>query len=46
VKLELVEERRDLPNPATYFTSTEAAYPYEATLLPVVKRRLLRQLAA
>lgn len=46
VKLELVEERRDLPNPATYFTSTEAVYPYEATLLPVVKRRLLRQLAA
>jgi len=46
VKLELVEERRDLPNPATYFTSTDAAYPYEATLLPVVKRRLLRHLAA
>ncbi len=45
VKLELVEERRDLPNPATYFTRSDTPYPYEATLLPVVKRQLLRHLS-
>ena len=44
LKLELVEERRDLPNPATYFTSTAVDIPYEDTLLPVVKRRLIRRL--
>jgi len=46
IKLELVEERRDLPNPATYFFQTDLAFPFEATLLPIVKRRFLRQLAS
>jgi len=44
VKLELMEERKDLPNPATYFFNTEIAFPYERTMLPVVKRRLMRHL--
>lgn len=46
IKLELVEERRDLPNPATYFSNTDLHVPYRETLLPVVKRRLVRRLAA
>ena len=45
VKLELVEERTDLPNPATYMFNTDLAYPYESTLLPVAKRTLMRHLA-
>jgi len=44
VKLQLLEERRDLPAPATYFSSIEVEVPYQETLLPVVKRRLVRQL--
>lgn len=44
VKLELMEENRDLPNPATYFFDAEIAFPYERTMLPVVKRRLMRHL--
>lgn len=44
VKLELVEENQDLPNPATYFFDTEEVFPYERTMLPVVKRRLMRHL--
>ncbi len=44
VKLELMEEHRDLPNPATYFFDAEIAFPYERTMLPVVKRRLMRHL--
>lgn len=44
LKLELMEENRDLPNPATYFFDAEVAFPYERTMLPVVKRRLMRHL--
>mgnify|MGYP006280657871 FL=1 len=46
VKLDLLEERRDLPNPATYFSNTDLEVPYQETLLPVVKRRLIRHLAS
>jgi hypothetical protein len=46
IKLELVEERRDLPNPATYFFQTDLAFPFQETLLPIVKRRFLRRLAS
>lgn len=45
VKLQLLEERRDLPAPATYFSNVDLDVPYQETLLPVVKRRLVRQLA-
>jgi len=45
VKLQLLEERRDLPAPATYFSKTDVNVPYKETLLPVVKRRLVRQLS-
>jgi len=45
IKLDLLEERRDLPKPATYFSRTDLEVPYEETLLPVVKRRLIRRLA-
>ncbi|WP_233993969.1 hypothetical protein [Salinibacter altiplanensis] len=45
IKLQLIEERRDLPNPATYFSKIARTVPYQETLLPVVKRRLVRQLA-
>jgi hypothetical protein len=45
IKMDLLEERRDLPNPATYFSNTDLNVPYKETLLPVVKRRLIRRLA-
>jgi hypothetical protein len=45
IKLDLLEERRDLPNPATYFSNTGLDVPYEPTLLPVVKRRLVLHLS-
>lgn len=44
VKLELLSERRELPNPATYFFSTDLDFPYEQTMLPVAKRKLMRYL--
>lgn len=45
VKLEMVDERKDLPNPATYMFNTDLDFPYEPTLLPVAKRTLMRHLA-
>jgi hypothetical protein len=39
-----VEERDDLPNPATYYFNTDVDVPYEPTMLPVVKRMLMRHL--
>jgi len=46
IKLQLLEERRDLPSPATYFSNIALDVPYQETLLPIVKRRLVRRLAA
>jgi hypothetical protein len=44
VKLALMEERRELPNPATYFFDTDLDFPFEPTMLPVAKRKLMRYL--
>lgn len=44
IKLELIEENRELPNPATYLCDTEIAFPYEQTVLPIAKRKLMRYL--
>lgn len=45
IKLDLVDEQPDLPNPATYFIDTDLDFPYEETVLPVSKRKLMRHLA-
>ncbi|WP_456425594.1 hypothetical protein [Rhodocaloribacter sp.] len=45
VKLDLLAERRELPNPATYFIETVLDFPYEPTVLPIAKRKLLRHLS-
>ncbi len=44
IKLELIEENRELPNPATYMCDMEIAFPYEETVLPIAKRKLMRYL--
>ena len=44
VKLALMEERRELPNPATYYFASDLGFPYEPTMLPVAKRKLMRYL--
>jgi hypothetical protein len=45
IKMELIEERDDLPNPATYCFQTDRVFPYQETLLPVAKRRFIRYLS-
>ncbi len=44
IKLDLVTENRDLPNPATYHFLTQLDFPFSDTLLPVAKRKLIRYL--
>ncbi len=44
IKSELIAAHRELPNPATYFFDTELDFPYVETILPIAKRKLLRQI--
>ncbi|MDB5033679.1 MAG: hypothetical protein JWQ98_920 [Chlorobi bacterium] len=44
IKLEMIRSNRDLPNPATYFFATDLDFPFNETILPVAKRKLLRQI--
>jgi hypothetical protein len=44
IKLHLVQKFKDLPNPATYFVESTLSIPLAETLLPISKRRLLREL--
>lgn len=44
IKLDLINEYKQLPNPATYSFQTELDFPFNETVLPVVKRKLIRQL--
>jgi hypothetical protein len=44
VKLSLIDRMRDLPNPATFLFTTDLDFPFESTMLPVAKRKLIRRL--
>lgn len=44
IKLDLMDQYKHLPNPATYSFSTALDFPFNETIFPVVKRKLLRQL--
>lgn len=45
VKYQLIEQRNDLPNPATYAVEFKESFPLPETMLPVAKRSLVRYLA-
>lgn len=44
IKLNLIDQYKDLPNPATYSFQTSLDFPFNETIFPVVKRKLLKQL--
>jgi hypothetical protein len=44
IKLELIQKYHDLPNPATYVCQTDLEFPYTETILPIAKRKLMKQL--
>ncbi|WP_069130864.1 hypothetical protein [Rhodohalobacter halophilus] len=45
IKLELIQEKGDLPNPATYAFDTSLDFPFRDTIFPVAKRRLMHILS-
>ncbi|WP_138429092.1 hypothetical protein [Fodinibius saliphilus] len=44
IKLELISNNKKLPNPATYAFNTDLNLPFNETIFPVTKRKLLRRL--
>ncbi|NND70192.1 MAG: hypothetical protein HKN43_01300 [Rhodothermales bacterium] len=44
IKLQLVSDNKDLPNPATFSFVTDLDFPFESTMLPIAKRKLMRHL--
>lgn len=44
IKLDLIRENKQLPNPATFSFFTDLDFPFDETIFPVVKRKLLKQL--
>jgi hypothetical protein len=44
MKLTLVKQFADLPNPATYLIDSELAFPFDETLMPVAKRILVKHI--
>ena len=44
LKLEVMQKYHDLPNPAMYMCETDLDFPYESTILPIAKRKLMAQL--
>ncbi len=45
IKLELIREEGELPNPATYAFETDLEFPFNHTIFPVAKRRLMHILS-
>lgn len=44
IKLDLINENKELPNPATFAFNTDLYFPFRETIFPITKRKLLRQL--
>ncbi|WP_142714943.1 hypothetical protein [Fodinibius sediminis] len=44
IKLNLISEHGVLPNPATYAFNTRLQFPFQETIFPITKRKLMQQL--
>jgi hypothetical protein len=44
LKLDLINQFKDLPNPATFLCSSELDFPFQETMFPVAKRKLMGHL--
>jgi hypothetical protein len=44
IKLQLIRERTDLPNPSTYLVLSKKKFPHVQTLMPVAKRLLVKEI--
>lgn len=45
MKLKLIRQFQDLPNPATFLISSKLKFPFTPTLMPVAKRLLVKQVS-
>ncbi len=45
IKLRLIKQFQDLPNPATYLILSTLKFPFTPTLMPVAKRLLVKQVS-
>jgi len=45
IKQEIIKERTDLPNPATYLFDTDLDFPFVETIMPVAKRKMISHIA-
>ena len=45
IKHELIKERKDLPNPATFLCDSDLDFPFVETIFPVAKRKLITHIA-
>ncbi|HNP17699.1 MAG TPA: hypothetical protein PKL31_04620 [Fulvivirga sp.] len=45
LKIGLIRKFKDLPNPATYLIMSKLSFPYEATLIPIAKRLLVKYIS-
>lgn len=46
MKIELIRNRKELPNPAVYSIETDLSFPVDETLLPIAKRTLVRYITS
>lgn len=44
IKMDLIKEQKELPNPATYSIDTSLDFPFNPSILPVAKRKLMQEL--
>lgn len=44
VKLDLIREEKELPNPATFSFQTDLDFSFKQTILPVAKRKLMQKI--
>ncbi|MFI5221244.1 MAG: hypothetical protein ACHQK8_02880 [Bacteroidia bacterium] len=42
IKIDMIKNRKKLPNPATFFVETKYDYPLDETIIPIAKRMLMR----
>lgn len=46
IKIDLIRNRKELPNPAVYSIETNLKFPLDETLLPIAKRSLVRYISS
>jgi hypothetical protein len=45
LKLRLIKEYTELPNPSVYLVNSKLKVPFDQTLMPVAKRLLVKQIS-